>query len=271
MKPLTGQCALITGASKGIGREVALALAGAGMSVVLLARDRERLAEVTEECARLGVQATEVSADVTSPDHVRAAVSVLGRIDLLVNNAGVVDSHEVPLWEADWDQWWRTYETNVRGTFNVCRAVLPGMVARRAGRVVNINSVLAVRPDVRYSAYCTSKRALLGFSDALAGPLAEHGVSVFELSPGMVRTGMTLGMSICDGREDWTPVDRITGALLRVATGELDPLAGRFVHVGMDDLDQMLSRADELRAHDARRLRLTAYGPGDPLADLGTG
>jgi 3-oxoacyl-[acyl-carrier protein] reductase len=259
---LAGQCALVTGASQGIGRAVAVALAGAGMSVVLLARDRGQLAEVLDECAGLGVPATGVSADVTDPGQVRAAAGRLGRVDLLVNNAGLADTHEVPLWEADWDQWWRAYETNVRGTFNLCRAVLPGMVARRAGRLVTVNSILAVRPDIRYSAYSTSKRALLGFSDALAGPLAEHGVSVFDISPGMVRTRMTLGMSVCRDREDWTGVEHFTAALLRVAAGELDPLAGRFLHVGLDDLDQLLAAATP----DARKLRLTPYGRSDPLA-----
>jgi 3-oxoacyl-[acyl-carrier protein] reductase len=265
---VTGGRALITGAGGGIGGAIARALAEAGLSVALLGRRAEPLARTARACARFGVPVVELRADVTDPAQVRAAVDAAGPVDLLVNNAGAVDRHEVPLWEADTGQWWDTYETNVRGTVNLCRAVLPGMIDRGDGRVVTINSVLAVRHDLRYSAYSASKMALLGLSGMVAEPLRQHGVLVFDLSPGMVRTDMTLGMSVCDGRTDWTPVERITTALVRLAAGELDPLAGRFLHVGVDDLDRLLADAAGLAATGARTLRLTAYGPEDPLVPL---
>ncbi|WP_269857919.1 SDR family oxidoreductase [Streptomyces sp. RPT161] len=265
---MTRGLALITGAGGGIGSAIAVALAEAGLSVALLGRRPEPLARTAHACARFGVPVVELRADVTDPAQVRTAVDTAGPVDLLVNNAGTVDRHEVPLWEADGDQWWRTYETNVRGTVNLCRAVLPGMIARASGRVVNINSILALRHEPHYSAYSASKMALLGLSGMLAEPLRRHGVLVFDISPGMVRTDMTLGMALCAGRTDWTAMDLITTALVRLAAGELDPLAGRFLHVGADDLDLLLANATALAGGEARTLRLSAYGPDDPLASM---
>src|SRR5690606_31109078 len=141
--------ALVTGASRGIGRAIAVGLAAAGLDVALLARDADRLAGVAAEIAALGERddaagrAAVVTADVTDAGAVAAAVraaeDALGGVDLLVNNAGRVDA-EVPLWEADPDEWWAIVETNVRGPFLLARAVVPGMLARGGGRVVDLNS-----------------------------------------------------------------------------------------------------------------------------------
>lgn len=263
---MTGGRALITGAGGGIGSAIAAALAEAGMSLALLGRRPEPLARTARACARFGVPVVELCVDVTDPAQVRAAADAVGPVDLLVNSAGAVDREEVPLWEADADAWWRVYETNVRGTVNLCRAVLPGMIARAGGRVVNINSMLALRHEPHYSAYSASKMALLGLSGVLAESLRRQGVLVFDISPGMVRTDMTLGMGICSGRTDWTPIDGITTALVRLAAGELDPLAGRFLHVGADDLDRLLADATRVLTDRARTLSLVAYGTDDPVA-----
>ena len=261
---------LVTGAGRGIGRQLAVGMARQQMTVALLGRRPERLAAVARECADAGARVVTAVADVTSVRSVRAAVDLVheavGHVDVLVNNAGLMDEDEVALWEADWERWWQVFETNFRGSFNMCRAVLPNMVARRTGRIVNINSIFSVRHDIRYSAYSTSKAALLGLTDTLAGPLAEHGVFMFDISPGMVDTDMTRGMSVCAGRTDWTSVDRVVDAVVRVARGELDPLSGRFLHVGVDDTTDLLARSDELRATDARTVRLRPHGPADPLA-----
>lgn len=258
---------LISGAGRGIGRHIALGVAAHGMAVALLGRDADQLAGVAGECDGLAVP---VIADVRDPVAVDSAVATvidrLGPIDLLVNNAGVVDRGETVPWEADQGAWWDVFETNFRGSVNLCRAVLPDMVARGAGRIVNINSILAVRPDIRYSAYGASKSALLGLSGMMAGPLAEHGVSIFDISPGMVRTEMTRGMAACAGRTDWTDVRRIVTAVVRVASGDLDPLSGRFLHVGVDDIDELLAHHEQLRSAGARVLGLRPYGSADPLA-----
>jgi NAD(P)-dependent dehydrogenase (short-subunit alcohol dehydrogenase family) len=268
-RPLSGQAALVTGAGRGLGREVALGLAREGMSIGLLGRSRAHLDEVLRECARIGTRAVAVPADVTKPDALRAAVETverdMGPLQLLVNNAGRIDHTEVPPWQADPGDWWAVVETNLRGPFNVCRAVLPGMVERGQGRVVNVNSGFGLRPVPEYSAYAVSKAALSRLTDTLAAALADSGVSVFDVSPGACRTDMTSGMSIFAGKEDWTPPERLVEVVTEVAHGRLDALSGRFIHAGRDDLDELLAHAKQITADDTRTLRLLPYAPTDPL------
>ncbi|GAP53290.1 SDR family NAD(P)-dependent oxidoreductase [Streptomyces azureus] len=267
---LPGQVVLITGAGRGIGRLLALALAGEGMAIGMIGRNRKHLDETARECAQRGAATAVSVADVRSPEEVRRAAravhAALGPVDLLVNNAGLVDRGEVPFWEADPEHWWEVFETNFRGTVNACRAIAPDMIRRRSGRIVNVNSVFAVKGDPRYSAYSSSKASVLALSGILDAPLRESGVHVFDISPGMVRTDMTSGMAICANRQDWTDPARFVAAMVRVARGDLDALAGRFLHAGADDLDELLDRAARLRATDARTLRLRAHGPEDVIA-----
>jgi NAD(P)-dependent dehydrogenase (short-subunit alcohol dehydrogenase family) len=268
-RPLAGQVGLVTGAGRGIGREIALTLAEQGMAVGLLGRHHETLAGTLRACAERGGRGVAVPADVTRPDAVTKAVRAverdLGPIDFLVNNAGQVDREEVPLWEADPAQWWQVVETNLRGPFNLMRTVLPGMVERGSGRVLNLNSGFAVRPDARYTAYATSKAALLRLSDNLADSLRPHGVVVLDISPGAVRTDMTAGMPMFAEMKDWGSIPHTARVAAAVACGRLDALHGRFLHLGRDDLDELLGRAEEIRAADARTLRLRGYGAEDPL------
>lgn len=266
----TGKVALITGAGRGIGREIAVGLAAAGMDVGLLGRSRDLLVETLKGCVREGARGVVVTADVCRPTAVREAVRTvehtLGPIDLLVNNAGQVDAAEVPLWEADPQQWWRVMETNLRGPFNLLRTVLPGMVERRRGRVLNLNSGFAVRPDGRYTAYATSKAALLRLSDNIADSLREHNVVILDVSPGAVATDMTAGMPMFAGRTEWGSIPHLVAVLVDAARGRFDPLHGRFVHVGRDSVEVLLSRAADIVERDARTLRLRPYGDDDPFA-----
>ncbi|MGH3326296.1 MAG: SDR family NAD(P)-dependent oxidoreductase [Streptomycetales bacterium] len=270
MEQLSGQVALITGAGRGIGRALAVGLARAGMNVGLVGRTRATLDDALRACALAGAKAVAVPADVTRRDGVRAAVSTverdLGPIDLLVNSAGRVDPAEVPAWEADPDAWWRVVEVNLRGPFLLCQSVLPGMVSRGRGRLVNLNSGMGTRPVPPYSAYSVSKGALMHLSDNLAEPLAQHGVGVFDLSPGTVLTDMTASMPMLRDRDAaWIPADRVVDAVVTIAEGRLDPLSGRFIHIAHDDLETLLARAAQITASDARTLRLRPYGPDDPL------
>ncbi|GAA2292070.1 3-ketoacyl-ACP reductase [Streptomyces hawaiiensis] len=265
-----GQVALITGAGRGIGRLLALALAEEGMAIGVVGRNRKRLEETARACAERGAATAVCVADVRSPEEVRRAAravrAALGPVDLLVNNAGLVDRGEVPFWEADPEHWWEVFETNFRGTVNACRAIAPDMIRRRSGRIVNVNSIFAVKGDRRYSAYSGSKASVLALSGLLDAPLREAGVHLFDISPGMVRTDMTSGMAVCANRQDWTDPARFMAAMVRVARGELDTLAGRFLHAGTDDLDELLDKAARMRAADARTLRLRAHGPADAIA-----
>ena len=150
MAELTGQVALVTGASTGIGRHLVEALAARGMAVAGLARGEERLRTAMAEVAEAtGARTLAVAADVTDRSSVGAAVAAvveqLGQVDLLVNNAGVIDALEVPLWEADPDQWWDVVSSHIKGGFLLSRAVVPWMVLRNRGRIVNIASGQTVR------------------------------------------------------------------------------------------------------------------------------
>ncbi|WP_354643466.1 SDR family NAD(P)-dependent oxidoreductase [Kitasatospora camelliae] len=267
---LVGQVALVTGAGRGIGREIAIGLAAEGMAVALLGRNHETLVETLRECVKHGARGIAVAADVCRPGNVREAVrSVerdLGPIDFLVNNAGQVDQDEVPIWEVDAAQWWQVVETNLRGPFNLLRTVLPGMVERRHGRILNLNSGFALRPDGHYTAYATSKGALLQLSDNIADSLAQHHVVVLDISPGAVATDMTAGMPMFKDTKGWGSIPYMVAVTVDAARGRFDGLHGRFIHAVKDNLEQLVGRAEAIQESDARTLRLRPYGPDDPLA-----
>ncbi|MGW3043882.1 SDR family NAD(P)-dependent oxidoreductase [Kitasatospora sp. NPDC001159] len=270
MGSLTGQVALITGAGRGIGREIAIGLAAEGMAVGLVGRTHDTLTETLKECFKRGARGVAVTADVCRPGSVREAVRLverdLGPIDLLVNNAGQVDRAEVPIWETDPNQWWQVIETNLRGPYNLLRCVLPSMVARRSGRVVNLNSGFALRPDGNYTAYATSKGALLQLSDNMADSLAQHDIVVLDISPGAVATDMTAGMPMFKDMKTWGSIPYVVAVIVDAARGRFDELHGRFIHAGRDDLTELVERAEEIRGTDARTLRLRPYKDDDPMA-----
>jgi 3-oxoacyl-[acyl-carrier protein] reductase len=269
--PLGGQVALVSGAGRGIGRELVLGLAAAGARVGLVGRTRAPLDAVLSECAALGARAVAVPADVADRDRARAAVDTvvrdLGPVDLLVTNAGLRERAAATPWEADPDDWWRVVETNLRGTFLLDRLVLPAMVGRGAGRVLHVGSGMGQRANPDWSAYAVSKAAVSRLTDSLAAALDGTGVTVLEVSPGLVRTDMTETMWGPPDEQAWNPAQRVVDLAVRFAAGELDSLHGRFVHAARDDVDRLLRVAADLRAADARTLRLRTFGPDDPLAD----
>ncbi|WP_029430532.1 SDR family NAD(P)-dependent oxidoreductase [Blastococcus sp. URHD0036] len=267
MADLSG-VALVTGAGSGIGRALAEGLAARGMAVAGLARTGDRLRTAMDEiAATTGARTLAVTADVTDRAQVEAAVAEvteqLGRVDLLVNNAGQVDAAEEPLWETDPDQWWEVVSTHVRGGFLLCRAVVPWMVLRNRGRIVNIASGMSLRARPEYSAYSVAKTGLMRMTEALAGALEGTDVHAFDLAPGVVRTPMTEAMPMHAGRTEWTHPAQVVEFVAAIAAGELDAWSGRFLRVGADDLDDARARVPE---DAARQLRLRPYGDDDPLA-----
>ncbi|MFC8600251.1 SDR family NAD(P)-dependent oxidoreductase, partial [Isoptericola sp. NPDC057191] len=256
--------ALVTGASRGIGRVVAVGLARAGLDVALLARDTAALAEVAAEVRGLGRVALELPCDVTDLPAVAAAVGRaeaptseggLGRVDLLVNNAGRIDA-EVPLWEADPDEWWSVLETNVRGPFLLSRHVVPGMLARGGGRVVELNSGAGSHDNAEATAYNASKTALMRLGAGLHAAGHDRGLRVLELAPGVVRTDMTGAMRAHEGRTDWTPVERTVALTTAFARGDLDACSGWFVRASHDTPESLARLAARASAPAARRLRV---------------
>ncbi len=250
---LAGQIALITGGGRGIGRYVALELAEAGMKVAVSARTRAQVEETAAEIGGLAIEA-----DVAKPEDIERMVieteAQLGPIDLLVANAGIMTSEPEGGWAADPDEWWRVFEVNVRGVYLTDRAVIPGMLARGRGRIVNVASGAAYLPGSPGSAYGGSKAAVHRMSEVLANQLKDTPVRVFSISPGLVRTALTEPYFSDDA--PWTPDDCAPRLVHRIATGRLDALAGRYLHAEHDDLDDIERRADEIVANDLNAIRL---------------
>src|SRR4051812_41360487 len=173
-----------------------------------------------------GARTLAVAADVTERSAVEAAVARVheefGRVDLLVNNAGLMDAAEVPVWQADPDQWWEVVTSHVRGALLLVHAVVPGMVERGSGRVVDLASGLSTRGYDLYSAYSVGKTGLMRLTETLAAGLQGTGVHAFDLAPGVVRTAMSTSMSIHENRTDWTDPDEVVALVAAIAAGELD-------------------------------------------------
>jgi len=239
--------ALVTGGGRGIGANVARALAGDGWSVVVAARTRGEIDEVARE---IGGRAVEL--DVASRESVERAVAEAGDVDLLVANAGIA-SRDSRSWETDPDEWWRTFEVNVRGVYLCVRAVVPGMIERGGGRIVITGSGAAYLPGSSNAAYSASKAAVWRFGEVLAAQLEEHGIPVFVISPGLVRTAMTEEFG---DNAPWTPPELAPELVRKLATGRYDALAGRYLHAEHDDVDELLARADEVRELDLNTIRL---------------
>lgn len=190
---LKDQVALVTGGGRGIGREIALAFAREGADVGVAARTRSEVEAVGKEIEALGRTGWAGSCDVTDRDQVAALVHQvedhLGPITILVNNAGMAASAKtVEMDDALWD---RILRVNLTGTYLCTKAVLPGMLARRYGRIINIASTGGKVGFLYSAAYCASKHGVLGFTRSLALEVARHGVTVNAICPGFVETRMT--------------------------------------------------------------------------------
>ena len=253
---LTG-VALVTGGGRGIGASIARELADGGMRVAVSGRTRERVEAVAAETGGLPLVG-DVSRRADVEEWVARVEAELGPIDLLVNNAGI-ESARGQLWEQDADDWWHVFEVNVLGAMLCCRAVLPGMVERRAGRIVNLGSggsYLPVRAGTigLGTAYGPSKAALGRFGELLAAQVWELGVRVFVISPGLVRTEMTGAWFPEDA--PWTPPELAPRLVRVLASGRADALAGRYLHAEHDDVEELIRRADEIAAQDLNAIRL---------------
>ncbi|GIG29390.1 SDR family NAD(P)-dependent oxidoreductase [Cellulomonas marina] len=259
----TPRTALVTGAGRGIGRGIALGLAAAGYDLALVGRTRAHLEAVAEEVRAAGRRAVVAAADLVDGTAVADAVARAevglaeqGGIGLLVNNAGVIEAAELPFDQDDVEDVWRVVETNVRGPVLVTHAVLPAMLARGAGRVLNINSGSGHRPMSAYTGYGISKGALARLTTMLDHQLRDRGIRALDLAPGVVRTDMTAGMPVHDDRTEWTSLDEVSALVVAFADGQLDALSGRFVRAGADTPDTLLAQVDEIVAQDLRTLRL---------------
>ena len=190
---LENRNAIVTGAAKGMGAAITLTLAREGADIVLTARDTGPLEDVAAEVRALGRRAEVVSADVTDDAQVRAMVDKAkaffdGRIDILVNVAGVTGPIETPVWELEADDFSHVIESNIRGTFLPMKYVLQAMVPRRSGKVVNIGGTSGLRGYRYRAAYSSSKWGVRGLTRTAAIDAGEHGINVNVVCPGIVHT-----------------------------------------------------------------------------------
>lgn len=187
---LAGKRALVTGSSRGIGFGIAGALAGAGADIILNGRDTAALGEASERLAQSGVRARALAFDVTSAESIADAIEFaeaeIGPIDILVNNAGM--QHRAPLEEFPPDKFDRIMATNVASVFAVSKAVVPAMIRRGSGKIINICSIMSnlARPSI--APYAASKAAVANLTRGMAVDWAKHGLNVNGIAPGYIRT-----------------------------------------------------------------------------------
>jgi 3-oxoacyl-[acyl-carrier protein] reductase len=204
MEPITGKVALITGGGKGIGRAIALALAAERVHVGIVARTQADLDAVAAELTTLGVKVAVAAADVSNIGEVNAAVEKitkeLGPIDILINNAGTGKFGK--FLDLEPQEWIRQIEINLFGVYYVTRAVLPQMIERKTGDIVNISSTAGLKGAPTTSAYSASKFGVMGLSDSLMQEVRKHNIRVTALAPSTIVTELAKSANLISDNED---------------------------------------------------------------------
>lgn len=259
---MASRVAVVTGASRGIGRALTVHLASAGITVAAVGRSVKDLDELAAATGALPF-VLDVSDPPSAVEVFRTIIDTVGVPDLLVNNAAVSGQSGMT-WDVSDDEWWQVLEINVRGTYLCTRAVLTAMMERGSGRIVNLSSGAATYPvglandGVIGSAYMASKAAVNRFTEAVAGECFTGGVRVFAISPGMVKTDMTAS-AFADSWNDtdmWTPVERCLDLITDIDSGMLDGLSGRYIRAAVDDWRDLALRVDDVIRHDTNALRV---------------
>jgi NAD(P)-dependent dehydrogenase (short-subunit alcohol dehydrogenase family) len=256
---LAGETAIVTGAGRGFGKAIALGLAAEGAAVTLMARSKDQLDAVAREIEAAGGRALAVAGDVTKRDDVErvaaAAEKKFGPTTVLVNNAGITGPFG-PVWVMDPDEWWSAQEVIVRGTLLFMRAVMPGMVERRKGSVINVASLGGQWFTPLVSCYGIGKMSQIRLSELAAAEAKGHGVQVYAIEPGTVATDMAEKTIASLEAKRWVPhmveylkqlketsdpapgLARCAEMCVQLASGKYAALAGRFL-IPRDDFDKL--------------------------------
>jgi NAD(P)-dependent dehydrogenase (short-subunit alcohol dehydrogenase family) len=276
---VAGQVVVVTGGGGVIGRAICEAFGRTGALVAVADLNEAPLEATVSSIVKSDGRAIGVQVDVADRGSVERMVArvdrELGPVDLLVNNAGWLGALG-PIWEVDPDEWWRTWEVNVRGVMLCARAVLPSMVARRRGRIVNLSSGTVMGPIRAFSAYPVSKTAVTRLTEHLALECREHGISVFAITPGLVYSAMSRPLWESPDGQRWTaqyeevlaerhvPPELAAERCLALATGQADVLSGCYIQLA-DDLNELIQRADAIAAESLYTLRIRGES-ATPLA-----
>ena len=232
---LSGQVAMITGAGRGIGRAIALGFAAEGARVAVTGRTKERRDRVTAEIVAKGGEAKAFVLDVTKDEEAeQAAKDILatwGQIDVLVNNAGTVLQGYHPAWATTIEEWDEMMRVNLRGVFLCCHAVIPHMMERHTGVIINVGSSSGRgAEDGNFGAYHATKWGEVGYTTSLARSLRSHGIRVNGINPGWVDTDMARLLSPESGPE-WSTPEEIANAALYLATKAPRDMTGQFLDI----------------------------------------
>lgn len=204
MTDLKNKNALITGAGKGIGKAVAIALAKEGVNLILISRTQNDIDQLAEETSKLGVKTLALSADVSDINSINSAVekaiAEFKSIDILINSAGIASFGK--FLELEPEAWERIIQVNLMGTYYVTRAVIPNMIERQSGDIINISSTAGLNGNALTSAYSASKFAVLGLTDSLMQEMRKHNIRVTALTPSTVATDMAKDLNLTDGNPE---------------------------------------------------------------------
>lgn len=281
MPKLEGKFAVVTGASRGLGRETAIAFAREGADVVLAARTESDLNDTAEFVRSLGRRAVTVRCDVARPEDVEALLRVAdaayGRVDILVNNAGRITPIG-PLQDIAPAEWLDTMMVNLGGTFLCCHEALPVMLRQGGGKIINISGGRATSTFPNFSAYTTSKSAILRFTETLAAEVKNLNIQINAIAPGALRTRMTQDiLHAGDGAGDdalaeaqqvqesgGTDLETVTGLAVFLASDESGGLTGRVLSALWDDWQGMTpERIEEISETDWYTVRRVVPSEGN--------
>jgi len=274
--PLTGRAAIVTGASEGLGREIARACVAAGASVLICARDADRLQQVLADLgAMAGPEQTIIAepADVSNPSDVdrlvARALDAFPQVHILVNNAGVYGPLG-PIETVDWPAWTRAIEINLYGSVLMARALVPHFKRHRYGKIIQLSGGGATNPLPRISAYAASKAAIVRFAESLALELEGSGIDVNSVAPGPLNTRLmdqllaagpeTVGAAFHDrmrkiSAEGGTPLERGAALAVFLGSAESDGITGRLLSAVWDRWSDLPARRDALKDTDVYTLR----------------